>query len=128
MDAKIPRTVLLAATLLLTAHAVGLWQMVLFSSTLGVSRWMPYSALAVAYSLLAALFVLILRGKRWARSAYTLIAVLAFVSAIGHARDLSALGFVLASAKVVALVLLYVSASERWFSRDNSLKPRPDSD
>ena len=122
MRTKIPRTILLSATLLLAAHAVGLWQMVLLSRTLGVPLWMPYSILVVVYSLLAGLFVMILRGKRWARNTYSFIAVLAVLSALAHAQDLGAAGFALVAAKVVAVVLLYVSASERWFDRSNSLK------
>jgi hypothetical protein len=120
MNAKIPRVVLLSVSLLIAAHAVGLWQMVLLSNSLGVALWMPYSALAVVYSALATLFVMILRGKRWARTAYTLIAVFNLLSALQHVQELSALGFVVASAKVVAVVLLYVSTGERWFSQKNS--------
>lgn len=120
MNAKVPRPVQLSVTLLLMAHAVGLWQMVLLSSTLGVPLWMPYSALALAYSILAGLLVLILRGKRWARTAYTLVAAFAVLSAFGDARDLSALGLVVVSAKILAVVLLYVSPSECWFSRKES--------
>jgi hypothetical protein len=123
MDARIPRTVLLSMSLLTATHAVGLWEMVQLSSSLGVALWMPYSALAVVYFVLAVIFVMILRGKRWARSAYTVIAVFGFLSALGQAQNLGAIGLVVAITKVVAVVLLYLSAGEHWFDRKNALTP-----
>ena len=120
MNARIPVTVLLSVVLLIATHAWGLWQMVLLSNTLSVALWMPYSTLAVIYSFLAGLFVMILRGKRWARTAYTVLAVVGVFAALPHVRDLGALGFLAALARIVAIVLLYVSVSERWFDGRNA--------
>lgn len=116
MHVNIPKPVLLSIALLLAAHGAGLWQMILLSRTLGVSLWMPYSTLAVVYLLLAVLLVMILRGKRWARSVYTVLGILSLLSVVDHAADLSASGWLVAAAKVVALVLLYVTASNSWFA------------
>jgi len=128
MRVNIPKLVLFSVALLLAAHAAGLWQMILLSRTLGVPLWMPYSTLAVVYSLLIVLLVMILRGKRWARMVYTVLGVLSLLSVVGHVSDLSATGWLVAMAKVVALVLLYVPASNSWFtgsSPNNSFKPKP---
>ncbi|RYE02060.1 MAG: hypothetical protein EOP50_00940 [Sphingobacteriales bacterium] len=128
MLAKIPKIVLLSVAMLLAAHAAGLLEMVQLSRTLDVSIWMPYSALALVYSLLAALLTLILLGKRLARAVYTFLAVISLLSAVIHFADLSAEGLLVATAKLVAVVLLYVPASNRWFNRgspNNSFKPTP---
>ena len=128
MRVNVPKPVLLSVTLMLVIHGVGLRQLILLSRTLGVPLWMPYSTLVVAYLLLAALFVMILRGKHWARSAYTVVGVVGVVSALGHITALSAPGWLVAAAKVLALVLLYVPASSLWFagsSPNNSFKPKP---
>jgi hypothetical protein len=102
--------------------------MILLSRTLGVPLWMPYSTLVFVYLLLAFLLVMILRGKRWARAVYTVIGVLSLLSAVGHVADLSAVGWLVAASRAVALVLLYVTASNSWFagsSPNNSFKPKP---
>jgi len=128
MRVHIPKPVLFSVVLLLAAHAAGLWQMILLSRTSGVPLWMPYSTLAVVYSLLMALLVMMLRGKRWARAVYTVLGVLSLLSAVGHVADLSAAGLLVAMAKVVALVLLYVPASNSSFAGsrpNNSFKPNP---
>ena len=128
MRVNIPKPVLLSVALLLATHGVGLWQMILLSRTLGVPLWMPYSTLAVVYFLLAALLAMIMRGKRWARSTYAVVGILGLLSVLGHIADLSALGWLVAAAKVLALVLLYVPASSSWFvgsSPNNSFKPKP---
>jgi hypothetical protein len=121
MDIKIAKPVLLSVTLLLAVHGIGLWEMIQLSRALGVSIWMPYSVLAIVYGLLAGVLVMILRGERWARTTYACVAVLAFLSVLGHAADLSAWGFGLIAAKVLAVVLLYVPASADWFNREQSL-------
>src|SRR4051794_34768959 len=103
MHVNIPKPVLLSVALLLATHATGLRQMILLSRTLGVPLWMPYSTLAFVYTLLVALLVMILRGKRWARSAYTVLGLLSLLSVLGHIADLSEAGWLVAAAKVVAL-------------------------
>ncbi|MCI4569505.1 hypothetical protein [Lysobacter sp. CFH 32150] len=128
MHVNIPKPVLLSVALLLATHGAGLWQMILLSRTLSVPLWLPYSTLAAVYLLLAALLVMIMRGKRWARSAYTVVGILGLLSVLGHIADLSTSGWLVAAAKVVALVLLYVPASNSWFagsSPNNSFKPKP---
>jgi hypothetical protein len=128
MRVNIPKPILFSTALLLAAHAAGLWQMIFLSRTLGVPLWMPYGTLAFVYSLLMVLLVMVLRGKPWARALYTVLGALSLLSAVGHNADLSATGWLAATAKVVALVLLYVPVSNSWFARsspNNSLKPTP---
>ena len=128
MRINIPKPVVVSITLLVAAHAAGLWQMILLSRTLGVPLWIPYSTLVFVYSLLLAVLVFILRGKRWARAAYTILGVLSLLSAVGNVADLSAAGWLVAATKVVGLALLYVPASNLWFagsSPNNSFKPKP---
>jgi hypothetical protein len=128
MRVNIPKPVLFSVALLLGTHAIGLWQMVLLTRTLGVPLWMPYSTLAFLYSLLVALFAMILLGKRWARTTYTALGVLILFSGLGHAAELSVLGWLVAAGRVVAVVLLYVPASDSWFtgsSPNTSFKPEP---
>ncbi len=128
MRVNIPKPVIVSVALLFGAHAIGLWQMILLSRTLGVPLWMPYSTLAVMYSLSTVLLVLILRGKRWARATYTVVGVLGFLSAAGHIADLSVAGWLVTAGKAVALVLLYIPVSNLWFAGsnpNNSFKPKP---
>ena len=115
MRVNIPRPVLISAALLLTTHVVGLWQMILLARTLSVPLWMPYSTLAVIYPLLIALLAMMLRGKRWARFIYTVLGVISLLAAFEHVAGLSAAGWLVVSAKVVALVLLHIPASNLWF-------------
>lgn len=126
MRISIPKPVVLSVGLLLATHAVGLWQMISLSRTLGVALWMPYGMLALVYSLLVALLAMILLGKFWARATYTVLGVLGLLSIFGHIVDLDATGWLAGGAKVAALVLLYVPASNSWFmgaSPDSSFKP-----
>jgi hypothetical protein len=126
MRVNIPKPILVAVALLLAAHGTGLWQMTLLSRTLDVPLWMPYSILALIYSLLAALFAMLLRGKRWARTAYTVLWVFGLFSVVGHITDLSVVGWLIAAARATALALLYVPASNSWYagsSPNNSFKP-----
>ena len=92
--------------------------MIAISRTLGVPLWMPYITLAICYSLLALLLAMILRGKRWARTTYTALALLGLLTTLSHATVISTLGLVLVAVKILAIVLLYVSASNQWFNRD----------
>ena len=125
---KLPKSILIAVLLLVATHASGLWEMIAISHTLGVPLWMPYVMLAICYSFIALLLVMILRGKRWARTTYTVLAVFGFLSTLTHATGISTLGLAVLAMKILALVLLYVSASNQWFNRDgpnNSFKPTP---
>ncbi len=126
MRVHCPKPIIFSVALLLVVHAAGLWQMILLSRTLGVSLWMPYSTLALVYSLLAVLLVMILRGKRLARAVYTVLGVLSLLSVVSHITDLNVAGWLVAAAKTLALVLLYIPTSNSWFaggSPNNSFKP-----
>ena len=119
MRIEIPKSVIFSCVLLLAAHAVGFWQMVLFSRTLGVPFWMPYSTLAVVYSLLLVLLMMILRGKNWARITYAIIGVFGFFTLFGRTSEIDTFGWLVSAAKLAALVLLFVPASNLWFDADN---------
>jgi hypothetical protein len=128
MRVDIPKPVLFSVALLFATHAVGLWQMVLLSRTLGVPLWMPYSTLTVVYLFLVVLLAMMLRGKHWARFVYTVLGVIGLLSVLGQIAGLSAAGWLVVAGKAMALVLLYVPASNSWFegSRpNNSFKPNP---
>jgi len=118
MRVEIPTPVLISAALLTAVHAVGLWQMVLLSRTTDVPLWMPYSTLAVLYSLLAVALTMVLLGKRWARTIFAILAAFAVLSALGRLAGMA--GFLTAAVKVLAVVLLYVPTSDAWFNRNSS--------
>jgi hypothetical protein len=121
MRIEIPKPILFSCALLLAAHAVGFWQMVLLSRTLGVPLWMPYSTLAVVYSLLLVLLMMILRGKNWARITYTVIGAFGLLTLVGHADEIDTLGWLASTAKLAALALLFVPTSNSWFD-GNSMR------
>ena len=128
MRVNIPKAICLSVALLFVVNAIGLREMVLLSRILGVPLWMPYSTLAFLYSLLALLLVMILLGKRWARTTYTILAIINLLSLAGHVTDISLLGWMVATAKGAAIWMLYVAGSEPWFNRsspNNSFKPKP---
>ena len=128
MRMKLPKSVLIAVLLLAMAHAAGLWEMIAISHTLGVPLWMPYIVLVICYSFIALLLTMLLRGKRWARTTYTALAAFGLLATLTHATGISTLGLTVLATKIVAVVLLYVSASNQWFNRDgpnNSFKPTP---
>jgi len=125
---KLPKSILIATLLLAMVHAAGLWKMIGISKTLGVPPWMPYITLAVCYLFIALLLVMMLRGKRWARTTYMAIAAFGLLATLAHATGISNLGLAVLATKIVAVILLYVSASNQWFNRDgpnNSFKPTP---
>lgn len=116
MNLRVPSTVFLPVALLLPSVAVGFWRMVEFSRTLeGVPLWMPYSAIAVQYAVLLAWLMLILLGKRWARTTYAVMGVLGLVALFPHLAELRPLDWALTSSKLVALLLLYLPANDAWF-------------
>jgi hypothetical protein len=119
MHTNIPKSILLSVALLVVAHAVGFWEMVLLSRTLGVPLWMPYSTLTFAYLLLAVLLTMILLGKPWARITYVVFFVLNLFATLGHLTNLSATGRLMIAIKIAAIVLLYVSSSNSWFKNDS---------
>ena len=128
MRMKLPKSILIAVLLLTMAHAAGLWEMIAISRTLGVPLWMPYISLVICYSFIALLLAMMLRGKRWARTTYTALAIFGFLATLNHATGISTLGLAVLAAKIVAIILLYISASNQWFNRDgpnNSSKPTP---
>ena len=126
MRMKLPKSVLIAVLLLAMAHAAGLWEMIAISHTLGVPLWMPYMALAICYSSIVLFLAMMILGKRWARTTYTALAAFGFLATLAHATGISTIGLTVLATKVVAVILLYVSASNQWFNRDdpnNSFKP-----
>ena len=129
MRINVPKPVLLSVVLLSGAHAVGLWEMILLSGTLGVPLWMPYSTLGVVYTLLVSLLAAILYGKNWARFIYTALAVLGFLAVPSHIADISSTGWLALAAKAAALVCLYLPVANSWFAGsrpNNSFKVTPD--
>lgn len=116
MRINVPKSVVCATTLLLATHAAGLWEMILLSRTLGVPLWMPYSVLAFVYSLVLFLLLLLLRGKSWARVVCTVFGILNLLSASQHIAALGVAGWLVATAKAIALMLLYAPASNAWFA------------
>ncbi|WP_234006484.1 hypothetical protein [Xanthomonas sacchari] len=89
--------------------------MIGLSGTLDVPLWLPYSALAVLYSLLIFLIVKMMRGSQLARTAYTAVGLLGLVSTASSANHLG-MGWLMVAAKLAALTLLYIPSSDAWFA------------
>lgn len=116
MSAKPPKEILMSVSLLTGIHIVGLWQMILLSRTLGVALWMPYSALVVVYVGLAALLAMILFGKSWARTVYSILTIFGAIILLGSAEKLDMPSIALNAIRFTAVALLYLPVSNLWFS------------
>ncbi|WP_131721635.1 hypothetical protein [Xanthomonas sp. NCPPB 1128] len=90
--------------------------MIGLSGTLDVPLWLPYSALAVLYPLVIFLIVMMMRGSPLARSIYTVVGLLGLVSTASSANHLDMVGWLIVAAKLSAMALLYVPASNSWFA------------
>ncbi len=106
----------MSVSLLTGIHIVGLWQMILLSRTLGVALWMPYSALVVVYVGLAALLAMILFGKSWARTVYSILTIFGAIILLGSAEKLDMPSIALNAIRFTAVALLYLPVSNLWFS------------
>ncbi|WP_371180726.1 hypothetical protein [Xanthomonas sacchari] len=110
-----PKAVSVSVALLVATHMIGLAQMIGLSGTLDVPLWLPYSALAVLYSLLIFLIVMLMRGSQLARTTYTVVGLLGLVSTASSANHLG-MGWLIVAAKLTALTLLYIPSSDAWFA------------
>lgn len=108
---------MLSIALLVSTHAIAIWQLVEVSNTLGVALWLPYIALAVIYLLVFAWLALILLGKRWALTVYTAVAILGFFSYIPNLDQLGVLDWCVGAIKLAALGLLHLPSSDFWFGK-----------
>ncbi|WP_267095255.1 hypothetical protein [Xanthomonas sacchari] len=111
-----PNAVSVSVALLFATHMIGLAQMIGLSGTLDVPLWLPYSALAVLYSLVIFLVVMMMRGSQLARTIYTVVGVLGLLSTASSANHLDMMSWLIVVAKLAALALLYIPSSNAWFA------------
>lgn len=125
-----PVALVAAVALLVTTHIYGAAEPIqqIRAGNLGVGPLLPSAVLLSAYLLQFALVALVWRGKDWARLLCAALAVLALLASAPHLAAFSALAVGWFSAKVLAVALLFVPPTNRWFRSagpDNSSKPTP---
>ncbi|MCW0400017.1 hypothetical protein NB688_003548 [Xanthomonas sacchari] len=118
-----PNAVSVSVALLVATHTIGLVQMIGLSGTLDVPLWLPYSALAVLYSLVIFLVVMMMRGSQLARTIYTVVGGLGLVFTARVANQLDMVSWLIVAGKLVALILLYLPSSSRWFAYKSPDRP-----
>lgn len=118
-----PKATSVSVALLVAAHTMGLAQMISLSATLDVPPWMPFGALTVLYAMLVFLIMMLLRGSQLARTIYTVVGGLGLVSTARVANQLDMVSRLIVAAKLVALMLLYLPSSSRWFAYKSADPP-----
>jgi hypothetical protein len=125
-----PKSLIVAVVLLAGAHVFGIAQLVsaIRNGLLDIAPALPSAITAAVYALLLGLLALLWLGRHWARFVCAVAAFLALLINALHLPSLSAAATAWFFGKAVALTLLYVPASNRWFRAvgpNNSSKPTP---
>jgi hypothetical protein len=126
MRIEAPKSVLLSVVLLLAAHLAALWPVVVWAQNSGVPPLPMYTVITVACALLVIWLFFIVIGKSWARTTYTIFAVLGLLGAFVRLSEFDALAYILWVVRASAVILLYIPTSDSWFMRrspDNSSNP-----